>query len=141
HDVAVVQRVGEMTCILGGYVDAMTVAGARGLPKGLLHDDVRRASIAVVLADVVARVHANEQIARRDERAGTDRLEQMVDDDVVARVRLGGNRRQCQYSPRGVQTDAAAELHAAGTRLAVEIAVELRGPGDVDLLELVPMQL
>src|SRR2546427_11512454 len=103
-----------MAWYLGRRGDAKAVPGRSGPPKGLLHDDVRRARIAVVLADVVARVHANEQIARRDERAGTDRLEQMVDDDVVARVRLGGNRRQCQYPPRGIQTDAATELHAAG---------------------------
>ena len=54
---------------------------------------------------------------------------------------LGGDRRQRHDAARGIEADAAAELDAAAARLAVEVAVELRRSGDVDVGERVAVRL
>ena len=136
-----VHRVREMTRVLGRDVDAVAVARARRLAEGFLDSGVRRARIAIVISEIVARVRPHEKVAWRDERAGTHGLEQIIDDDVVPRVCVGRDRRQRQYAPRGIEADAPAEIRSARPRLAVEIAVELRRPGNVDFVELVAMKL
>ena len=71
HDVAVMQRVGEMPGVLRHEIDIHAVAGSRGgLPERLFDDHVRAARVFFVASRIVARMQPHEQIGRVANGAG-----------------------------------------------------------------------